>query len=38
MTYRERQLLVLEIVLGVTTLAGSNPASSATYQHKRSLP
>jgi hypothetical protein len=25
----------LEIVLGVTALAGSNPASSATYQHKR---
>jgi hypothetical protein len=23
----------LEIVLGVKTLAGSNPASSATYQH-----
>jgi hypothetical protein len=25
----------LEIVLGVKTLAGSNPASSATDQHKR---
>jgi hypothetical protein len=24
----------LEIVLGVKTLAGSNPASSASYQHK----
>ena len=34
MTYGERRLLVLEIVLGVTTLAGSNPASSANYQGK----
>ncbi len=24
----------LEIVLGVKALAGSNPASSATYQHR----
>jgi hypothetical protein len=28
----------LEIVLGVKTLAGSNPASSATNQHKHHIP
>jgi hypothetical protein len=35
---REHQEPELEIVLGVKTLAGSNPASSAGYQHKWCVP